>query len=856
MNDNADEDLILDETDGQQTNAQRDLGMPLIEARRALGSCLDNFMTQALQWHELPTDGRPKPDHAAIRITTGAGKSEQLRRMIAKFIPEAKRRGVPHRVLYLVPTHTLANEARGRMQDGVTAALWQGRQGKDQKSGETICRNLDAVHAAIKIGADVEETACRKGRRGGEAIKCTFYETCGYQAQKPKAAAADVVFAAHEIGFRTPKAIGGNFGLVVIDEAFWQDGLSDLKIAPAGLGYELQNFPVRDFKGVPLGDDTAHLKELIERLQNALSASPDGYVTKAALRNAGFLPTTVCEDGSCRVAKKLEWARKVDVAIFPDTSAETRRTKADRFQFLGQLRRRAAMWDALHELVSGVSEATGRLKLETRTTPEGSVRWLYVLGRQDIDETLAELPLIHADATMYLSIVQHYLPRVTMHLNIDVEAPYEHVTQVIDLPVGKSSLQALAPGKRWEGEEQRVSRKRQRLADVVRHKTQGRRALVITYADVEADFRQIEGVEVGHWNAIEGIDRWGDVDVLVTIGRPLPSPNAIEKMAASLTGKPIEIEETETVVRGRTVKQKMIERGRGIRLKSGADHVLKCRMYDNPDAEMIREAVVEAALVQAVGRARGVNRTATSAVEVFVICHDSVMPGLVDAVVEFSDIEPSAIDEMMTRGIIPAFPGDAAKLYSDLFPTRAAAKMAYHRARLSVEGGTMSVTSPYREVPIRACYRDRVRYQPQGRGQQPRIALVDPDKVTDAKAMLEAALGPLVSFELLVEANSQAASEAPLQPAMPTEAPRVYQLDLFGAAVIDLNAYRAEYQQGPLPPDLAVAVRAEYRARDISQAKAAADIGLSQGQFCNALKGRFGLSAAAAERLISWMAEA
>ena len=31
----------------------------------------------------------------------------------------------------------------------------------------------------------------------------------------------------------------------------------------------------------------------------------------------------------------------------------------------------------------------------------------------------------------------------------------------------------------------------------------------ITYKDVEEDFAGIEGIEVGHFNAIEGVDRWG-----------------------------------------------------------------------------------------------------------------------------------------------------------------------------------------------------------------------------------------------------------------------------------------------------------------------------------------------------------
>ena len=135
-----------------------------------------------------------------------------------------------------------------------------------------------------------------------------------------------------------------------------------------------------------------------------------------------------------------------------------------------------------------------------------------MLGRKEIAEKLAGLPLIHADATLPLELVQHFLPNLRLACDLDVAAPHMRITQVIGLPVGKSSLRALPPGKRSAEEEERVTRKRQRLVDACRHLMQGRRGLVITYKDIEDDFQQIEGVEVAHFSAIEGIDRWKDVE--------------------------------------------------------------------------------------------------------------------------------------------------------------------------------------------------------------------------------------------------------------------------------------------------------------------------------------------------------
>ena len=198
----------------------------------------------------------PEPAQSGIRITTGGGKSEAFRQVIAaRYIPEAKRLQLPHRVLIAVPTHKLADEARTKMPDGVTVAIWQGLKATKLGTNEPMCLNHAAVDAALALGADVETTACRRGQRGGPPIVCPFYEgegQCHYQAQKAEAFAADVLFVAHEGLFQLPPGVCDGFGLVIIDESFWQKGLSGAReddrprLAIAGLNEELKDFPVRE----------------------------------------------------------------------------------------------------------------------------------------------------------------------------------------------------------------------------------------------------------------------------------------------------------------------------------------------------------------------------------------------------------------------------------------------------------------------------------------------------------------------------------------------------------------------------------------------------------------------------------
>jgi hypothetical protein len=754
--------------------------MPVDAARDVLRAAVEQLMQDAIRFHEEAAEaqsnpaetqsnrifnGPAEPDHSAIRITTGAGKSEATRAAAAGYVCEAKERDIPHRVAVYVPTHKLGDEARQRFPAAISTALLQSRKANDLATGEPLCLNLAAVQAAEAIGADVEQAACRKGRRGADPILCQFYETCGYQRQKEAAKQADIVFAAHQYLFGPPEVLTKKVGGVVIDESFWQSGLSFAKLAVDGLDAELQAFPVRDRNGDKNSDDTNHLADLIERLKSAVKASPVGeYLTKAALLAAGLLPCEKYEDGgSGATAARLEWRRKVDVGLSPGAGEEMCRRQAKQFGFLGQLPKRAAMWQAVEELLSGPDDATGRLRTEIKTNTDGSVLYLKLNGRRDIHERIAEMPVIALDATLNIDIVEHFFPRIDLALDLEVRAPHERVTQVVGLPVGKASL---SPGKRRPEEEQRVANKRERLLKVVRRLAAGRRCVVITNKELTPLFDGAgPNIEVAHFNAIEGIDRWRDVDVLITIGRPLPSPNAVEDMSAALTGKPVSLPEHPPNRKGGQ-PQKMIVQNRAIRLTSGAEVALSCRVFERPEAELIRQAVTEAAIIQAVGRARGVNRTAANPVDVYIVLDDTTLPIAVDAVVQFEDLEPTKIDSMIERGLVPQWGADAAKLYPDLWPTAQAAQKAYRRAGLDVEriharcrtspgtdGGTQARcrTCPYKDMFIRRCTTPHflLRYHPNGRGQKARVALVDQARLADALKQLEEALGSLASFEVL-----------------------------------------------------------------------------------------------------------
>ncbi|WP_143275310.1 hypothetical protein [Bradyrhizobium canariense] len=743
--------------------------VPVDVAREQMRAAVDVFIEQALRFHATPAPPAGVIDlnyepalHAAIKLTTGGGKSEQMRQGAAKFVLEQKRRRHQlYRVMFLVPTHRLAEEASGKLMvvfgaHGISTAIYQSREAKDLKTGEPLCRNIEAVKAAQSIGADVHKTCCDNGK-----ITCRFFRSCAFQAQREKAKFADVVFAAHELMFVTLNRFGKDtFGLVIIDEGFSLKGiLQDARQTRIKLGEiwdeSLTRYPVRK-KEENLKEDTRQLGEISKKLQASLMQMPDGRLMREALIDAGDVNI------SYAAAAKLEFKRMVKIELRPDTGVEERRDLVEQYKYMRQVRRRARMWKTLEEFLNGHEDIAGRLILETVIENGVAARYLRVLGKKEIHKTVTALPLLHGDATMEIELVRHHLPYLTMLQEIDVLAPHERITQIVGLAVGKKIL-ALPDEAKHPAAYAKQQARRNRLRALVIHLARGRRTLVISQKHVEDVFDEIPNLDAAHFGAIEGLDTYGNVEVLITIGRPMPSPSAIEISGSALTGKPVMV--------GKREKQQ-----RPVRFKDGTERLLQCNGYENDTANLICGAIAEGGVLQALGRSRAVNRTAENPVEAFVILDDLTLPVPIDALVHVADVEPNEIDAMMARGLVPEWPADAARLYPDLFKDRKAADYRYRRdgrvpamfaaTSYSANGHTSSAGaySDFGRTSARGEPNDAknrysysafwltsmlCRFKVSGRGQRERRALLSAEIVPNAKAQIEAALGEFALFELI-----------------------------------------------------------------------------------------------------------
>lgn len=801
------------------------------DAREAITEHVGEFLSRALAWHRLGAaeQAQQPPEHAALVVGVGVGKSTQAREALPAFISAARGDGqdfeqsvmegrAPHRVLWLVPTHKLGNETLAEMARlELKAAVMRGRDAELPGTGdpendipaERMCLNLEAVEDALKIGEDVERSVCGTGKP--DKPSCPYFGQCAYQRQKKTVARADVVIASHQALFhRLPKEVSKGLGLVIVDEAWWQNGLApNRETRLAGFADVPLSYPVRrkaKIEGRKLTgvwrlerdeEATNDLHVLSARAEAAFASIPEGeLVSKEAVLAAGLSAS------DCAEALKLEWRRKIEGVIHPGMRPDARREAVLIAEGNATIPRRAGIWTALEELLKGEATHTGRLQMSTRSGVEGPARVVLLHTRQPIRDDIAELPILCMDATMPVQIVRYYLPRLAVLAEVQASAPHMELHQVTG-GWGKTSL---VTSDRAAPEE---NRRRQglvgELADFVRLNSGGN-ALVITYEAIEQSFAG-PGIRTGHFNAIAGLDVFRDVRSLFVIGRPLPDGRELRAAALALTGRAIQPEDGQRETRG-------------VLMADGSGAAMNVRAFADPDLEALRVAITESEVIQAIGRGRGVNRNADTPLSVFVLA-DVALPLPVTRLAAWEHVRPDVLARMRARGVVLLGATDAAKAYPDLFPTPEAARKAIQRSGV----GGYFPDIPLGSILLGVCPGNRlveVEYRPGGRGQQERRAWASETVLKNLPTWLEALVGPLVHYAEHVPEPPPPppmAEKPPVRPQPPpdaAEAPAPVRVPLMAVrpAAPEWAPLSEDRWTGPAPPhgSAAPAVEATWGA--------------------------------------------
>jgi hypothetical protein len=674
---------------------------------------LDSFLTEAVAsieaWHH--SDRLSPAPRIGLRATTGLGKSTVARKHIAAMLRRLKDAGLPCRLLNFVPSLALGDETKKAWAIlGVDAVVLRGYEASHPLTRQPMCQDVQAVRAAADAGLDIQSSVCFRS----QSQRCLHYAGCLKQRNRLDVADADVVIAAYDTMFTGFSGDNQNFAMVLIDEACWQRSYQEVGRLP------IEGFAFHGLAGVGVtrrqdacGARMADVVEARQRLTSVLLQHSGGEVTAEQLRAAGL------------VADYCQAARADEYDILPPARLRPGQSSSDRRTALAASRRRAAglevivLWTVVANLLTGNQGAVGKLWIEDQADGQRAIR---ILQRKAMGSDLAALPALHLDATLRPELASVALPGLVT-VSIDAQAPHQQI-RLIAGSFGKSMI---CPAGHLRAEERQ--RRENRLREVVDYarwhakRHVGRRVLVVTYKDVEPAFSGIPGVETAHFNAVAGLDNWGDVACLMLIGRPLPSSNDLHRLSGVLFGQSTTGGYSSALIK--------------VPMRNGTS-VLKAIRHPAGAAETVRAAICDDELVQALGRGRGVNRKAEMPLEVHIL-GDVVLPILHDSVAPWESVCPDVFQRMLLAGVAVDSPADAVALHPELFGTSEQARKAFDRAAFS---GQNPIGNSYREMSVKSAAYRRV-----GRGRSwQRAWWIDGDAM-QVRERLQRTLGGLGGWE-------------------------------------------------------------------------------------------------------------
>lgn len=727
-------------------------------ARAQLSSHIAAFMVEVGQYQKaLQTrlqEGKtsdapwPIPPVLGLPVDVGLGKTSQVRdQVIAALRSGCLGKG---RVVFAVPRHDLGEEqVEAFKAAGINAVLWKGRSAPDptpENPDQRRCRDLGAQADALTAQLAVEQTACAVNRDGKD-YKCQYFEVCGYQRQKRRAAYAQVIICAHDSLFHAMPQVIGRPTLLVIDEGFWQAGLrgtdSPVQITIDSLDPSEKELRCYDGKGQYDYPETQFLITYRLKLWEVLQSTKSGPLRYADLKATGLTQQ------NCRDAASLERMRLRNPGLLPGMGPKERARKLSKV-IPGEDAcwtppgRAAAMWRILADALDERRDAWG-VEVGRMHTEEGTVRTLDLYWHASLRKGwVAATPVLHIDATMRGELVQPYLPGITVAPPVRAQTPHVRIRQVLNAPVSAKALTPMPQAKEREhttaANNQRALRTylTSRAAEVG---TDGQTLLAI------GQMRALEALskaplpanlETAHFNALSGMDRWGRVAGMVIMGRTLPAPAVIAKLQIALTGRPPK-EDNDNQSWWYPLTERVIRR------PNGRSRIVMGEHHPDPIAEAIRWNICEAELVQALGRGRGVNRTAESPLQIDLLT-DIVLPITADEVIDWTDLVPSRTDMMASRGVVLDNAADRAKCFPDLWSSRDIAKKDTQRRGTNCYykifyNSEMSPSSA------------AVTYRPEGSGQKMRSAMFNLDLIPDPAAWLAERLGELAACEVVTCAD-------------------------------------------------------------------------------------------------------
>lgn len=721
-----------------------DRAVPLEEGGRLAAKALEEFASR-MREGETP--------RTLLRITVGGGKSDAAVKGAAMLLDAARAGGGDDAdkkaLIYAVPRHDLGGEIVDRVRAahaGRAVATWRGMDADDPEApGEKMCRDPELPQAAARAGLAPTE-ACGA---------CPLRNECGYRRQRGQK--ADVWIVAHNMMFSAKPAAIPKPAVLVVDEAFWGAGLSGTDGPPKQLALSA----LADVRLDPLrGDDADRLFYLRRLAQRALEGHEEGGVRCDAFEAEGMTAEAADE------WHRLEWMLqpKPDLAEGMDRAAILERL--DDAAKHGFTRLRPALAKHVQQMLAGDAHRSVNLTFAPNADlgrGQGTGPAIRFAAREDFAKWTAGVPALFLDATTHPDVVRAWVPDLEV-VEIEIAAPLQHVRQAADRKFGRASF--VGAGGAGDEAPPRIKQ----LADLVTVELAAAGesdVLVIAQKAVKdllaEELERRRGaplpdrLHLAHHGAITGLDKWRNVVRLVVVGRPATNLDVGERLAEIVKGSPVERVQD----RDRSMWPQAVA---GIRRADGKGVRIEQDRHPDPLVEAVRWSITEGAILQAIGRGRGVRRTAPLVVTLLARV---ALPLTVAEITTWDNLVPdrvmlAAAEAALTGRALPLAPLDMVTARPDLWGSETAAKRSL-RGEDGLKGphplwdSTHKGCGPFR--PLRTA-----RYRKPGACRWSK-ALVPAER---GEAALRGLLGPLAAFELVVP---EPAAERPARPAAPPSAP-------------------------------------------------------------------------------------
>jgi hypothetical protein len=684
-------------------------GLPLKKAEATMKLEIEQFVDDALTWGHGNESQRPP--RVTVAASPGLGKSHATMLAILELVDLTA-----HRVIAVVPTHTLAEEWASRCAKlaaelkmtlpAIRTVKGRNRPGMCEPPADQRKAIKDTIQAAVKLGVSVRQSACQAFDRK---------PTCPYLQQwQDHGPGLMVVPQAY---FRNGAIPGVSdrdaegaapISLVVIDESITNAltrqqsvlvetlavGLPDQGTSGLGSAGPQKLVGVRSVKVSAIincralnkvRSDEEFVHETTRAVGSLLSSRcelPMEAVVQAFKEQPNGQTWARCAVERFMVAEKTlafqvqkQMRHAVPKNQFDHVSSDMRR-RLDVIRWMVGFLELLDHHAKTPERGRLVGIRTNKVRVK-RAGKARTVRYAELNYFGKMPEFAIKHPLLMLDATAEPEIVKLTMARSPRSkekvISIRAEAKHAKLTLVqgAKIRMGELAPKDLNDSQRLPSDHP-IERLHALLWMLDKHSRRPKRSGsvgLITYKKTCAYFDRhglLTDVPKMHFGALRGLNAMQGVSTLIIAGRLWPNEEDLLNQTEALLAFDAKGRESGDSMLGSSL--------RGVRMRGGGCEVLTQTEHACQMENLILGGVIDAEVVQALGRARALRRTSENPVHILLLA-DRVIDATFDEVVQVDAVLPSAHTAMLIgQGAAPTKAKAAWHMGKGLFSSLAQAQ--------------------------------------------------------------------------------------------------------------------------------------------------------------------------------------